>query len=170
MQISHFKKYSKQDILSLVKLRRFETKLGERVHTLSDSNEVSESINTLPAKYVVFGIPEDLGVEANYGLGGTSTAWNAFLHSFLNVQSNDFLGGEEVAVIGHFDFGDIQYLIDKNAHDTEEKVEAYRHAVNAIDEEVESLTKALVAAGKIPIAIGGGHNNAYPLIKGASKG
>ena len=75
-----------------------------------------------------------------------------------------------MAVIGHFDFGDIQYLIDKNAHDAEEKVEAYRHAVNTIDEEVEGLVKLLVSAGKIPIVVGGGHNNAYPLIKGAAKG
>jgi formiminoglutamase len=119
---------------------------------------------------VIFGIPEDIGVQANYGIGGTSTAWTSFLQAFLNVQSNDFLVGEEIAVIGHFDFGDIQYLIDKNAQDIEEKVEAYRHAVNSIDEEVESLAKAIVAAGKTPIVIGGGHNNAYPLIKGAAKG
>lgn len=170
MQITHFKKYSRQDVLSLVKLRRFETKLGERVHILADPNEVAASIKSLQAKYVVFGIPEDIGVQANYGTGGTSTAWMSFLQSFLNIQSNDFLLGEEMAIIGHFDFGDIQYLIDKNAHDTEEKVEAYRHAVNAIDEEVEGLTKAIVAAGKIPIAVGGGHNNAYPLIKGSAKG
>ena len=71
---------------------------------------------------------------------------------------------------GHFDFGDIQYLIDKNALDREEKVEAYRHAVNAVDDEVEGLVKAIVAAGKIPLVIGGGHNNAYPLLKGAAKG
>jgi formiminoglutamase len=170
MQINHFKIYTKQDILSLVKLRRFETKLGERVHVLGDGNDVAESIKGLASKYVLLGVPEDIGVQANYGTAGTSTAWISFLQSFLNIQSNDFLVGEELAVIGHFDFGDIQYLIDKNAHDQEEKVEAYRHAVNAIDEELEGLVKAVVAAGKIPIVIGGGHNNAYPLIKGAAKG
>jgi len=170
MNCVHFKIYSKQDIISIVRLRRFETKLGERVQVLIDANELVQSITALNQKYVVFGIPEDIGVQANYGTGGTSTAWNSFLHSFLNIQSNDFLTGEEIAVIGHFDFGDIQYLIDRNAHSTEEKVEAYRHAVNTIDEEVESLTKTIVAAGKIPIAIGGGHNNSYPLIKGSSKG
>jgi formiminoglutamase len=170
MNCTHFKVYSKQDITSVTRLRRFETKLGERVQVLIDSSEIVQSITALQSKYVVFGIPEDIGVQANYGTGGTSTAWLSFLQSFLNIQSNDFLTGEEIAVIGHFDFGDIQYLIDKNAHGTEEKVEAYRHAVNTIDEEVESLTKAIVAAGKIPIAIGGGHNNSYPLIKGSSKG
>ncbi|HTM93407.1 MAG TPA: formimidoylglutamase [Flavisolibacter sp.] len=170
MDLSHFKICTKQDLLSLVRLRRFETKLGERVGMLDDAESIAESIKSLKANYVLFGIPEDIGVQANYGVGGTSSAWLSFLQSFLNIQSNDFLGGEEIAVIGHFDFGDIQYLIDKNAHGTEEKVEAYRHAVNTIDEEVESLTKAVVAAGKIPIAIGGGHNNSYPLIKGSAKG
>lgn len=170
MNISHFKIYSKQDILALVKLRRFETKMGERLHVISDPNAIAESIKALPAKYVVVGIPEDIGVKANYGTGGASTAWISFLQSILNIQSNDFLTGEEIAVIGHFDFGDFQYVIDRNAHDEEEKVEAYRHAVNAIDDEVESLVKTIVAAGKIPVVVGGGHNNAYPLIKGAAKG
>ncbi len=170
MNISHFKIYSKQDILALVKLRRFETRLGERVHVIADPNTIPESIKALPAKYVVIGIPEDIGVKANYGTGGASTAWISFLQSILNIQCNDFLTGEEIAVVGHFDFGDFQYLIDRNAHDEEEKVEAYRHAVNAIDDEVESLIKTIVAAGKIPVVIGGGHNNAYPLIKGAAKG
>jgi formiminoglutamase len=170
MNLAHFKAYNKQDVLSLTKLRRFETKLGERVQILSDPANVVETIKGLPVKYVVFGIPEDIGVQANYGVPGTSTSWLPFLQSFLNIQSNDFLTGEEIAVIGHFDFGDIQYLIDKNAHGREEKVEAYRHAVGAIDEEVEGLAKTIVAAGKIPIAIGGGHNNSYPLIKGTAKG
>ena len=170
MNIQHFKIYTKQDILSLVKLRRFETKLGERVQVLANANYITESINSLSTRYVVIGIPEDIGVQANYGTAGTSTAWLSFLQSFLNIQSSDFFTGEELAVIGHFDFGDLQYLIDKNAHGQEEKVEAYRHAVNTIDEEVESLVKAVAAAGKIPIVIGGGHNNAYPLIKGVAKG
>lgn len=170
MNLAHFKVYTKQDLLSLTKLRRFETKLGERIQVLSDAANLAESAKTLLSKYVVFGIPEDIGVQANYGSAGTSTAWLSFLQSFLNIQSSDFFAGEDIAVIGHFDFGDIQYLIDKNAQNTEEKVEAYRHAVNKIDEEVEGLVKTIVAAGKIPIAIGGGHNNAYPLIKGAAKG
>ncbi|MFL5811389.1 MAG: formimidoylglutamase [Flavisolibacter sp.] len=170
MHIPHFKVYNKQDILSLTRLRRFETKLGERVQLLSDPIQVTESIKGLEVRYVVIGVPEDIGVQANYGLAGAGTAWMSFIQSFLNVQSNDFLTGEEVAIIGHFDFGDIQYLIDKNAHDEEEKVAAYRHAVITIDEEVEGLIKAIVAAGKLPIVIGGGHNNSYPLIKGAAKG
>jgi formiminoglutamase len=170
MNLTHFKTYSKQDVLSLTRLRRFETKLGERVQVLSDQLEIGESLASAAARFVVIGIPENIGVQANYGMGGTSTAWLSFLQSFLNIQSNDFLTGEGILVAGHFDFGDLEFLIDRNAHDEEEKVEAYRHAVNTVDEEVEGLIKTIVAAGKIPLVIGGGHNNSYPLLKGASKG
>jgi formiminoglutamase len=169
MNLTHFKAYSKQDILKHTKIRRFETKLGERVQVLTDPKQAAGSLKTIPARYVVFGIAEDIGVLANGGTGGTSTAWHSFLQSFLNIQSNDFLAGTEIAVIGHFDFTDIQALIDKNAQGGDEKLAAYRHAVNTIDEEVEGLVKQIVLNNKIPVVIGGGHNNAYPLLKGAAK-
>jgi formiminoglutamase len=170
MNLKHFKTYTKQDLLSLTRLRRFETKIGERVNTITQGLEISEGLSQLSAKYVIVGIPEDIGVLANGGIGGTGTAWLSFLQSFLNIQSNDFLEGSELALLGCFDFGDIQYVIDRNAHDFAEKLEAYRHAVNAIDDEVEGLIKSIIVAGKIPIVIGGGHNNAYPLLKGSAKG
>ncbi|RYD97253.1 MAG: arginase, partial [Sphingobacteriales bacterium] len=169
MQTPHFKFYSKSDILALTKIRRFETKLGEQVHVLTDDHG-PEAFGRIDTRYVVFGIPEDIGVQANGGVGGASTAWLSFLQSFLNIQSNDFLSGDDICVAGHFDFSDIQNLIEKNAKNEDERLEAFRHAVNAIDEEVEKLTKAIVSAGKIPIVIGGGHNNSYPLLKGSAKG
>ena len=168
--MKHFKWYSKQDILSLTTLRRFETKLGETIQFVNNMNDWTVAIQNHPAHYVLFGIPEDIGIKANSGKGGADTAWLPFLQSFLNIQSNDFLSGEGILLLGHFDFGDMQYLIDSNAQGPEEKIEAYRHAVNAIDEEVEQLTKIITESGRIPIAIGGGHNNAYPLIKGSAKG
>lgn len=170
MNLAHFKSYTKEDILSLTHIRRFETKLGERVSVVKSAAKLSEMIADVTAKYIVFGIPEDIGVQANNGKPGTSTSWVPFLQSFLNIQDNDFLGGDEICVLGHFDFGKIQNLINANALTNDEKVEAYRHAINAIDDEVETLVKTIVANGKIPIAIGGGHNNAYPMIKGTAKG
>lgn len=166
----HLKLYSKQDVLSLTKIRRFETKLGERLQVLRNSADVEKSIASSSAKYVLFGVPEDLGAKGNYGIGGADTLWIPFLQSLLNIQSNDFFDGGEILLVGHFDFGDMQYLIDTTARGEEEKIEAYRHAVIAIDDEVEHLTKIITESKKIPIVIGGGHNNSYPLIKGAAKG
>lgn len=167
--MKHFKFYSKKDILSLTKVRRFETKLGERIQFLKGT-EWPEVLTQSTAKYVLVGIPEDIGIKANYGTGGADTNWYPFLNSFLNIQSNDFCSGEDILLLGNFDFGDLKYLIENNAGSEEEKIDAYRHAVNTIDDEVESLMKVIAAANKIPIVIGGGHNNAYPIIKGVAKG
>lgn len=169
MDLTHFKRYTKADVLSLTTIRRFETKIGEEVAVLNEG-DIVQAVKNLSAQYVVIGIPEDIGVQANYGNAGASTAWGAFLKAFLNCQSNDFLSGGDIAVIGHFDFTELQSVIDQNATDAEERIEALRHAVNQIDEEVESLMKLLIAEEKTPIVIGGGHNNAYPLLKGAAKG
>lgn len=166
----HLKIYTKQEVLSLTKIRRFETKLGERLQIINDIESLEKSIQNSPARYVLFGIPEDLGAKGNYGIGGTDTLWIPFLQNFLNLQSNDFMDGQEILLLGHFDFGDIQYLIDTTAKSEEEKIEAYRHAVNTIDDEVEHLVKIITEAKKLPLVIGGGHNNTYPLIKGAAKG
>jgi formiminoglutamase len=168
--MQHLKVYSKPDTLALTKIRRFETKLGERLQVVQDAGAIAKSISVSSAKYVLFGIPEDLGAKGNLGIGGTDTLWIPFLQSFLNIQSNDFLDGGEILLIGHFDFGDIQYLIDTTAKTDDEKIEAYRHAVNTIDDEVEHLVKVITENKKIPVAIGGGHNNSYPLIKGTAKG
>jgi formiminoglutamase len=166
----HLKMYTKQDILSLTKIRRFETKLGERLQVLRDTTDIAGSLADSNAGYVLLGIPEDLGPKGNLGIGGTDTLWIPFLQSFLNIQSNDFFDGGNILLAGHFDFGDIQYLIDTTAKSEDEKIEAYRHALNTIDDEVEHLVKMITEAKKIPIVIGGGHNNSYPLIKGAAKG
>ncbi len=166
----HLKVYIKQDVLSLTKLRRFETKVGEQLKVVNDAGDIEKKLKETTAKYVLFGIPEDLGAKGNFGIGGADTLWIPFLQSLLNVQSNDFFDGGEILLIGHFDFGDMQYLIDTTAKSEDEKVEAYRHAVNTIDDEVEHLVKMITEAKKIPIVIGGGHNNSYPLIKGAAKG
>lgn len=168
--MKHFKFYSKEDILSLTRVRRFETKMGERLQFLKPGSEWPEVLQQSTAKYVLLGIPEDFGVKANYGVGGTDTAWLSFLSSFLNTQSNDYLSGENILLLGHFDFGDIKFLIENNAYNAEEKVNAYRHAINIIDEEVEDLVKVIASAKKIPIVIGGGGNNSYPIIKGVAKG
>jgi formiminoglutamase len=169
-QMKHFRFYRKQDILSLTNVRRFETKLGERVKFVPEAGAFEELLATSPARFVILGIPEDIGIRANHGISGADSAWLPFLQAFLNIQSNDFLSGDDLLLTGHFDFGDMQYLIERTAHGADEKLEAYRHAVNTIDDEVEKLVKTITEYKKIPIVIGGGHNNAYPIIKGSAKG
>ncbi len=168
--MQYLKVYNKQDLLSVVKIRRFETKLGERIQIIKSDTDIEQSIRESSARFVLFGVPEDIGVKANYGVGGADSAWLPFLKSFLNIQSNDFFDGAEILLVGHFDFSALGQVIEANAHSYEEKVDAYRHAVNTIDDAVEQLVHIITQNKKLPIVIGGGHNNAYPCIKGAAKG
>ncbi len=168
--MQHLKIYNKQDVLSLTRLRRFETKVGERLQVIADAKNIEQSVQQSSAKFVMIGVPEDMGVKANFGIGGADTIWVPFLQSFFNIQSNDFFEGSDVLMLGHFDFSEMARLIENNAQSYEEKVEAYRHAVNTVDDELEKLVKIVTENKKIPIVIGGGHNNAYPCIKGAAKG
>lgn len=166
---NHFKIYTKKDLLQLTRLRKFETKLGEVMQAPENPQALEESIQSSSCKYVVLGIPEDAGIKANLGIGGADSLWFAFIDAFLNIQSNDFLSGENLMVAGHFDFYREQNLIGAIAPDNEEKLLALRTLVNLIDDEVEELVQVIIRHHKIPIIIGGGHNNAYPAIKGAAK-
>ena len=93
--ISRLKRYEKKEILSRTHMRRYETKLGEII--LCDAaGDIEKAISETRANYILFGIPEDIGVKANHGKGGADSTWFPFLESFLNIQSNDFLQGENI--------------------------------------------------------------------------
>ena len=166
--MTHFHYYTKQEILDQTRLRKYETKVGERVHVVSSPSS-SVDANTLfdaSPKYVCFGIPESIGVLGNYGTKGTENTWFHFVKSFLNLQSTDHCNGDEIILAGYFDFSSIAQMIDKNSYSSIEKVDACRHAVaNIIDEEVEAFIKTIVSSGKIPIVIGGGQTMHIPSSK-----
>ena len=122
------------------------------------------------AKYVVFGVKENVGIRANGENSADKNVWWPFLESFLNIQSNDFLDGEEIMVLGYFDFSDMENVIEANSQSFDEKTEAYRHAVTRVDTEVEQMVHLITQNKKLPIVISNGNNNAYPCIKGAAKG
>lgn len=148
------KLYSRTDILNFTNQREGETKLGEKVQTISSLDDLDKS----SAPFVLLGIPEDIGVRANYGIAGTASAWEASLKALLNVQSNSFLNGAELLVLGHFHFLEPKETDPKSLSEK----------VAEIDDLVYPVIQKIAEAGKTPIVIGGGHNNAYPIIKGIS--
>lgn len=151
-------------INSLTSTRTGETKLGERVQVIADNSNWEATLKNSDASFVLLGIPEDIGVRANYGVGGTYTLWEPALKALLNVQQTTLLKGESVLVLGHFDFNDLMQ------HATNLDIDGLRKLVAKIDDTVYPVIEKIAAAGKVPIAIGGGHNNSYPLLQGISKG
>ena len=168
--MKHFKTYSRKDVQAVTHIRRFETRLGERVQVPTEGKDLATVLQETSARVVLFGIAETIGNNANYILGQVEDTWLSFLGKLLNQQSNDFLDGQEVLVLGHFDFSDMQAVIENNAHGYEEKIEACRHAVVGIDAEVEQLVHLIAQNRKLPVVISNGQNNAYPCMKGAAKG
>ena len=150
----------KTDLQKLVSKREGETKLGEEI--LCGGDYLLDNLTACPAKYVAFGIPEDAGPRANLGKAGASSAWNAFLPKFVNIQHNQFLQGESILLVGAFDFTQLEGYGSSN-------LSKLRNLVSKIDAVISEFVEQIVSARKIPIAIGGGHNNAYGMLKGTSK-
>lgn len=157
--------YAENQFRSLVSKRDGETKVGECMPVLASLDNLSNC----SSRFVLIGIPEDIGVRANMGRGGAWSAWDAAVKSIVNVQSTDRFTGSELAVLGAVNVADLMQrtskLDAKNQHDLLE----LRSAVKELDERVEHVAVKILEADKIPIVIGGGHNNALPLLRAASQ-
>lgn len=167
--MKHLIVYNKKNIAQYTRIRAGETKLGECVQTVSSKN-INKDLKSSKATFVLIGLPEDIGVRANYGRGGAHTAWEPTLTNLLNVQSNPFLKGEELLVLGHIHFEDLLKQSQKLDTGKETDIQKLRKLCTEIDERVTHVIQLIVQAGKIPIIIGGGHNNAYGNIKGTALG
>lgn len=155
--------FSEHDIKNFVSLRKGETKIGELIQTVSSSNNISEELKKSSAKFVILGVPEDIGVKMNYGNGGAHTAFTPALKSFLSTQENQFIKGENIFVLGYLDYLEEVSDFDKNDRESGDLL------VKAIDKKLSEVIKMIIDAGKIPIVIGGGHNNSYGNLKGLSE-
>jgi formiminoglutamase len=163
--VKHLKIFTSEDIKKHTSPRVGEVKFGERITTISSIEALKESTS----KYSIFGIPEDIGVRANSGKGGTKDAFNLFLPAFLNIQVNQFNSPEDVILLGELNCKD-WLLKASHIENNDPNLAAKLHDILIeIDAEVSHLVKTIVSSGKTPIIIGGGHNNAYGNIKGTSE-
>ncbi|SHI79738.1 formiminoglutamase [Mesonia phycicola] len=157
--MKNFNFYSTEKVTNFISYREGETKFGEALTFLRNFEELEKS----DAKYVIFGIPEDIGVRGNFGKPGTAKAWDAFLKSFCNIQVNKYNNPEQCIILGEIDCSSY----NEAALNTTSKSEL-GEIVEKIDLQVATVVEKIVSLGKIPIIIGGGHNNAYGNIKGTS--
>lgn len=154
-----FQLYNFQRIQKHISKRAGETKLGEHIQFVKNL----EDLDNTSAQYVLIGIPEDFGVRANHGIGGTQTIWKSFLTKFLNIQENQYQTGESIVLLGAFDFSE-EY--QKNLYN----ISDLRKLVAEIDQNIFQILIKVFKAGKVPIIIGGGHNNSFSNLKAASLG
>lgn len=160
--------FTRENLLELTNLRNGEIKLGERVHLIQNPLDWEKELAQNDSRYVLLGIPEDIGVKANFGRTGAAAAWEKFIGTFLNIQHNRFNKGYWVTVLGHLNFAtEIEEAKHLNPSIKADRKRLFE-LVQVIDKEVSHLIAKIVKANKIPIVIGGGHNNAYGNIKGTA--
>ena len=152
----------------LLNKRSGESKCGQHVQILTSISNIYEQLKNLDVTHVILGLPEDVGVFANHGNTGTAKAWEATLKILLNIQSNQFTKAKQVLILGHLNFSDELLKISKLNPSKKKDLIKARKLVEDIDAAVTNIVYQIVLAGKKPIIIGGGHNNAYGNIKGSS--
>jgi formiminoglutamase len=156
------------DLAKITNHRSGEIKFGEKMIVIPPGIDKINFIKESEAKYVLLGIPEDIGVRANYGRPGAASAWQSAIKSIANIQHNRFCKGSNIIVLGQINVSqemrDVENL-DFNDIDDRSKLS---QLVEKIDKEVSHIIFTIIKAGKTPIIIGGGHNNAYGNIKGAA--
>lgn len=155
--------YYEKGRADLVQPREGEIRLGETIGLLKAGGDLEAGLRASAAKFVILGLPEDIGVRANGGIGGAHTVWQGFLKSFMNIQQTAAFHGEDFLLLGAYNF--TNWMVSCSDAGPEQLRSYTAH----IDAEVHPLVHKIVAAGKLPVVIGGGHNNAYPLLRGTAQ-
>lgn len=124
-----------------------------------------EELKNATADYVLIGIPEDIGVRANFGRPGAAAAWDSFLGSFLNLQHHENNDASRFCVLGNVIVDDLMTACESLKASIHQDRIKLSKAVEEIDHRVTTTIQHIKDSGKLPILIGGGHNNCYPILK-----
>ncbi|MFN3753879.1 formimidoylglutamase [Flavobacterium sp.] len=158
------------DLAKVTNHRSGEVKFGEKMLTIPKNENYIDYLKNCDAKYVLLGIPEDVGVRANFGRPGAASAWKSAIGSIANIQHNRFCKGSQIVVLGELDASlEMEEAKDLDFHKTADR-KLLSTLVQRIDKEVVHIVTTIIKCGKTPIIIGGGHNNAYGNIKGTALG
>ncbi|WKE65361.1 formimidoylglutamase [Gallaecimonas kandeliae] len=163
------KVYTHSDVARLISHRPLETKVGEALTLLPQGEDLSDRLakaKSLGARFALLGVPEDLGPRANLGKGGAELGWPAFLQRFLNLQSQPGFPTQSLLLLGELELNDLMAQGQELSAQRPEQLAKLRELVGEVDKRLAPVIKAIAKAGLIPIVIGGGHNNAFPIIQG----
>lgn len=159
----HLSLFTQSQLDHYTAARAGEEKLGQKVGIVNTAEEISNATQQ-GYRFALIGIPESIGPVANHGHAGAENGWDAFLSYFLNLQSNAFLSGENVLLVGHIDCDDLMHAALSDTSHTHQQ-----QLCEQLDQRVHHILLSIFNAGLTPIVIGGGHNNAYPIIKACAE-
>ncbi|AWM14887.1 arginase [Flavobacterium sediminis] len=164
--MENIKLLTSQELAKITHHRSGEIKFGERIQVVPENTDILDFIKNSTASFVLLGLPEDIGVKANFGRTGTASAYENTLKSLVNIQHNKFCKGSDLLILGALNLDqEMQEAQNLSIYSKEEKKRLFQ-LVEKIDKEVSHIIHQIINTGKTPIIIGGGHNNAYGNIKG----
>jgi formiminoglutamase len=156
------------DLAKITNHRSGEIKFGEKMITIPKGEDPIAFLQTTEAKYVLLGIPEDIGIRANFGRPGAASAWDTAIKNIANIQHNRFCKGSQIIVLGQVNVSEEMKEVEHlNFHDIDDRSKLSQ-LVEKIDKDVSHIIFNIIKSGKTPIIIGGGHNNSYGNIKGTA--
>lgn len=161
-------RFTNADLSKITNYRSGEVKFGEKITIIPQDIEIVDYLASCEEKFVLFGIPEDIGIRANHGRPGANSAWESAVKSIANIQHNKFNKGSDIIILGELDVAaEMKAVKNLDFNITADRLKM-SDLVVAIDKEVAHIITQIVKADKIPIIIGGGHNNSYGNIKGTA--
>src|SRR5690554_2395967 len=161
------------EVANFLQKRSGETRIGETIRVLSSLSEgdlqAAHQVDAEQASAVrpiaLLGVPESLGPRANLGRGGAELGWQAFLQQFLNLQDSGRLPLAHLLMAGSVACSDLQMRSEHLDPQNPEELQQLRELCAELDARVASVVSALFAADIEVILIGGGRNNALPLLQ-----
>ena len=160
--MAQFHYFTDADAKQLIHPREGERKLGQVIQYPQAQLSIAANLQQAQQagiKFVIVGLSDDVGPQANYGRAGATGAFTASMQQWLNLQANDFFDASCTMVLG-----ELQQDIPSSS-----EIESLRRATTEFDQAVIPLVSEVFKQGMQLIAIGGGHNNAYGIIKALSE-
>ena len=160
--------FCQQQLSTFLSARSGEQRLGQALclpdPTLALQQQLAQS-KAAGCRFVLLGIPEDIGPRANLGQPGADKGWAAFLSRFLPLQANPFIAAEQILLLGAVQCEDLQQQAAELSTANSEHLMRLRQLVGTLDKRVTQIVQAIFDADLLPIIIGGGHNNSYPILQ-----
>lgn len=156
------------DLSPLQQRREGETRLGQSLQFLNPLLPFADALEHTVAqgcKYAILGIPEDIGPRANLGNGGAELGFQAFLSRFLNLQHNETIQPQHILLLGSIRCADLMQQSRDLSTTEPAELAQLRSLCAQLDARVADVLQSVFSAGLIPIVIGGGHNNALPILQ-----
>lgn len=161
-------RFTLNDLQQYAVCRDGEDRLGQQL-TIPDPDlaypDLLAAHKAAGGQFVLLGIAECIGPLANLGKPGAELGWQAFLHRFINLQHNDALATGRILLLGQIECADLQQQATALSQNDLQQLTQLRRLCAELDQRVSDELIPIFAAGLYPIVIGGGHNNAYPLLQ-----